>query len=395
MAKAISKRKRSYKGSKKSKTTSYKKRKTNNKKKNMTYTKKMRIRKAKGNKIINVKNDQEVKTRTFVKKKVTKQQQKLINRRFKNGFSPFVDTIVSTLQEVTPAANQCKWLWRSNNGLDYVSKAFKNFPQDIKTPGSTGATTNIYQLSQEQAIYFGMFEYKYEILNPTNYDMNLVVYDIVYKKDYLSEVGNANLVGLDVTEDNPISLIHNGLGSVSDAGSAIVTADPTAKTISDIALNPTESYPFNIGCKVIRKHTYRLQPGATMVHKFVHKPKNLMTRGYYGYNFRKDINDENNVSVKDLTSGCLFKFWGQIANTNNTDPNDDDAEFEVANLSGKLAFKEYYTAKWYCMDEKYTYTFRVGNGWSPTDAELAKLEVINNMTIKTNASMDTDATNNG
>ena len=129
---------------------------------------------------INVKQDQEKNTKSYVKQKVTRSQQKIINRRFKNGYSPYEDNFTFGFQEVGLEPNRCKWYWRSTSNLNYVLRAFefqKNSGQAAGTNIELSGTNT--DGSETQSIYFSEFKIKYEILNPTNYDMNLVIYDLV------------------------------------------------------------------------------------------------------------------------------------------------------------------------------------------------------------------------
>lgn len=137
--------------------------------------------------VFNIKSDQERKTFTYYKQKVTKQQQRKINRRFKSNTTnkytincdyPLVDTVPQT-------TNTCKWFWQCHNTLDYLERAFAYEPTDNTNLGQTSqsVTSPRVYLATEMAIYFNKFRRVYEIFNPTNYDMNVVIYDIVCKKN--------------------------------------------------------------------------------------------------------------------------------------------------------------------------------------------------------------------
>ncbi|OUM64035.1 hypothetical protein PIROE2DRAFT_9347 [Piromyces sp. E2] len=299
---------------------------------------------------INVKEDQEFYSKSYYKQPVTAQQQKIINKRFKNGFSPFKDFIESRFQlNDDNGIDKAKWIWRCIPSLNYILKMWKTFPDPAGTqaPGTEVTTnSNVYKISQDQAIYINKIGYRDEIYNPTNYDMNLVIYDIIYKNDTEYQVKNgyyestSDKVNVSNTEtQNPIALMQAGISqslaryTPTSTTNAAIVADPNAKTIQDITLKPTESYPFNIHCKIVKKHTYRLQPGSSMVHKFIHKPKCLLNRGYFGYRYAKSLNaiessssgstttyseaNTRDIGVKDVTSGCLFKVWGCVTSTSN------------------------------------------------------------------------------
>lgn len=376
-----------------------------------------------GGRAINIKEDREGFTKTYHRQPVTPQQQKIINKRFKNGYSPFKDFIESKFQLTTDGVvDKAKWIWRTVNTLDYIVKMWQAYPQPGDAVGTISTTAaNTYAYSQEQAIYINQFSYRYEIYNPTNYDMNLVIYDLVYKDDTDYKADNAYIDGSTETlntafnsNNNPIALISEGLGHKNaylgdGTGSSVNYAgvsDPNAKDIEDITLKPTESYPFNIKIKIIKKHTYRLQPGASMVHKFIHKPKCLLNRGYYAYRYGKNLNATptgtspnqtpavtRNIAMKDITSGCLFKVWGCITGTGSS--SGDTRHLEVCNLSGKLMIKEQVTAKWDAMDQRFTYTFKTDNApMTFTTDTKNKLEVITKANVKLAMDVDQLSTNN-
>lgn len=373
-----------------------------------------RTRVGRGGRPINVKNDKEGQSRTFYVQKVTDQQQKRINKRFKNEHAAFKDEFEDGWQETIPqATGRCKWIWRCYNHLNYLGKAFEYWPTDTTQVGNVNSTpySNNYKNSETQAVYFNKFKSTYEIYNPTNYDMNLVIYDIVVKQDTdQGGVGNAEWnvfsqhSAYSSTSDigSPIYYINKGLdpqqgyyptaGPADNAGT--IVSDSNQKGIYDIQTKPTESYPFNIYFNIVKKHTYKLQPGATLTHKFVHKPKALLTRGYWGFKYGKYTNpydDKRMMGIKDITSGCLFKFWGQVAGTatsTGTGPS-GTGEYtdmtqnhgQVTTLSGRLMFKEYIQNRWYCCQPKYTYNWKTYlQSYYPRDEE--ELPVINDETIK-------------
>ncbi|OUM64020.1 hypothetical protein PIROE2DRAFT_9323 [Piromyces sp. E2] len=336
--------------------------------------------------------------------------------QFKNGYSPFKESIQGRFQLTTDAVyNKAKWIWRTVNSLNYIQKIWKSVPEPDgdQAPGATIATgSDYYKFGQDQSVYINAFKYRYEIYNPTNYDMNLVIYDIVYKIDTDYHVKNAYYENDSSRENysttdtqNPMSLMFAGTsyGNIrysETSGQSVGISDPTAKIIQDITLKPTESYPFNIHCKIIKKHTYRLQPGASMTHKFIHKPKCLLNRGYYMYKYAKNLNAVDVVSntnqeaatrdiaLKDITSGCLFKVWGCVTGTSSSDHN------EVVNLTGKLMFKEYVEVRWDVMDSKYTYTFVTKkDDYDPSASMNKKFVVVtkNNIVL---AEVDADPANN-
>ena len=374
-----------------------------------------RTRVGRGGRAINVKNDKEGQSRTFYVQKVTDQQQKRINKRFKDEYSAFKDEFENGFQETIPqATGKCKWIWRCYNNLQYLGRAFEFWPDEGTSAGQPSGyiTQNSYQNSETQAVYFNKFKTTYEIYNPTNYDMNLIIYDIVVKQD-TDQGGCANTAwntfgvqaegGSSTTDTgSPIWYINKGLSGQSgyypsaqpQSSDVTVVADTNDKTIFDIQTKPTESYPFNIYFTIVKKHIFKLQPGATMTHKFIHKPKALLTRGYWGYKYAHYTNPYDSkryMGIKDITSGCLFKFWGQVAGTatsTGTGPsgtgeysNMTQAHHDVTTLSGRLMFKEYVQNRWYCCNPKYTYNWKTYlNNFKPSDEEV--LPIVNDEEIK-------------
>jgi len=393
---------------KRTKAQKAQKRKAKYMKKYLKKAKKKPFKRYSSSRVINVANDKEFSSKSYKKLKVTKQQQKIINKRFKGGYSPFEDRVTNSFQFVSGTQfNQSKLIWRTGTGLDIIKKAFNHFPSDTSVAGSAlEATGNQYIVAQEQSIYFNKFKLKYEIYNPCNFDINLVIYDIVYKCDTDDTVDNTYKNGISTagitetstsadTKDDPISLMQRGLDSVqgraettSNSDSYIV-AKPINGGITNIQSKPTDFYPFNIYCKIIKKHTYRLQPGATMSHTFVYNPKALINRGYMGYKYKEYFgsSDSKNLGIKDFTCGCLFKTWGQIDNSGSTSTS---AMTEVTTVPAKIAFKEEISVKWYCMNSKYNYIFEQDNSWAPEGEDRAKMEVVNDVNIKQMNSVNMD-----
>lgn len=367
---------------------------------------------AKNARPINVAADREGNSRSYKKQKVTRSQQRIINKRFKNGYSSFINRSVDVLQLTQEVPNKAKWIWRCNNGIDLIKFAFSKFPLENSNVGSTVAPgqTSPYSMSQDQSIYFGQQKYTYEIRNPCNYDINLVIYDIVYKSDTENLVTSnqietlAESTALTGMPDDPINLIIRGLNSLigkqvpsASTGTTIV-GDPNSLTSSDrlrVNIKPTDSYPFNIYCKIIKKHTFRLQPGATMKHTFVHRPKAMITRGYLSYKYSKYFEGTGsgasnvNIGIKDFSSGCLFKVWGQVLNSGTDDTSTTPNNRNLVTLaSGNIALYENVETKWYTMDNKYSYIFNNDSSWNPTATDYAKLENPTDMVVQTIEDVD-------
>lgn len=346
----------------------------------------------------NVAADKDITSKTYKKQRVSKKHQRHINKVFKNGYSPFIDRVKNSLQLTNDVPNIAKWVWRTGNNFSLVRKAFANFPSEVSNEsGKRLEVLNDYYIqSQEQRIYFNQVKYIYELRNPNNYDITVTIYDIVYKEDSEEACNNQyfnNPVGAPTGgdgRDDPLSLITRGLDGVTgylqgnDAlNTSVIVSDPNNLTryngsdallgFGNPQLKPTDSYPFNIYCKIIKKKIYRLEPGATMTHIFTYKPKALLTRGYIGYKYKKAFESNNNVAnnfaLKNFTCGCLFKIQGQLLNSGN-DANGEKMD-EVGYYSGNIAMIESIENKWYVLDNKYKYINNVNNTWTPTDEEYA------------------------
>lgn len=377
-------------------------------------------------KCINVANEKEIFTKTIYRRKLTRKYRKELSREFKKGYSPFETETKAglTLMKTDIAMfNGCKWIWRGCLSLNAMKTAFVRHPMPWVTVANqyTAASGNgTYSQSPQEKICFYQVTNKYEILNNGNYDMNLVIYDIVYKEDCprpqctdahfewynVGETAN-NSIGITQSQQsnqiaygNPIGLMQSGSNPVNGFVTSGSTADSNivarsvVKNISTPEFNPTDSYLFNIYCKIIRKKVYRLQPGASMVHTFIHKPKKMVTRGYMGYKYEHFFegvytdNTSENIGIKDLTCGCLFKAWGQVVNSSVT------SELGVGTMPAVFTVNETSKVKYYYMDPSYVYKFYERIQWSPTEAERANIEVINDVSIKKQGKTDTNGENN-
>lgn len=343
---------------------------------------------------LNVKNDVDKSTRTYYNQKVTKQQARKIRRRFRNGSSPFQRNHTTTIVDTIPQqGNTVKWFWRTETDGSAIRNAWTNFinPGGKFNDALLVDDHNDFVINQEQDIYFSKFKTKYEIFNPTNYDMHLVIYDIVCKSDTDGDAstraynwqddGIPELYSQD--RDNPVACMYKGYRPVTDGGNYYIAAPGMnfgKYKIFDINFNPTLSYPFNIHWKIVGKKTITLQPGATMFHTFIHKPRALMSRGYYMYKYANEIQNSS-IALENITSGTLFKVWGQLAADTTTkiaDPTDDDPiiiqenSHAVTNLSGRLAIKQTSKLYWHCLAPKARFVeshYGILDDWVPSDEE--------------------------
>lgn len=355
--------------------------------------KQLKIRKSA--RVINVAEDKEFSSRSYYKQKVTQQQQNKINKRFSNGYSVFEKNQQVMLQLPDDSSiNKCKWIWRTFNTLDQIYDAFNNFPEPDKAPGTGQGTGNYYRNAEDQSIYFNEFKNILEIMNPTNYDQTLVIYDIVFKDNCFRDCSNDYLISGGGIRTSPLELMQEGLNFTPYMGD-VQFADTTNTSLTDINMKPTQSYPFNLYCNIIKKHIYRLQPGATMTHTFTHQPKCLMNRGFLRKFDLSQVADPPTAStpyaIKDLTSGCLLKVWGQLANSGTS------TTTEVLNRSGALVVKYINKAKWYAMTQRFNYIFNSETAWDGKisgDSVINNLEVINDTSVKKGKQMDLDDTNN-
>lgn len=373
----------------------------------------IKLNKRKSRRSINVANENEVYTTTFKRTRTSKKKRNMLRKLFRTGYNPFTYRGTSGLQLTeTTRFNKCKWIFRGALGLNQVKEVMRNQIGD-QVIGNTLPVDNTYVKSGNNYCCFYTSVLKQEITNPTNYDMNLVLYDIVYKDDcpYANcarsyfETWNANSadstaensIGLldsstNVNSGDPISLIHKGLtnmsanASIDSSTASYVVGKTTAGAIDEIQTNPTDSHLFNIYCRIVKKKVYRLQPGASLIHKFVFKPKKLMSRGTFGLkysryfaNYGSGIGSQDvDIGIKGLTHGTLMKVWGQVVNSG-----EDDARNEVGYVPGKLSVKEFWDIKCYFMDQRGEFIKYENSSWYPTTLNMNKVEVVNDVSLKT------------
>ena len=203
--------------------------------------------------VINVANDKEAQSKTVYRNKISKKQKKIVNKRFKNGYSPFQKNQQAVLQLTvnnTGTVNRAKWIWQTFSGLTNIVDAFNNFPLDNNYAGNEIDGGNYYRNAEEQAIYFSEFKNIIEIMNPSNYDQTLIIYDIVYKSDIFADVASEyfeplqeNSIPLPAKYGSPLYLINEGIsGTGSNNSSSYVIAKPNQiGNLASINLTPTMS----------------------------------------------------------------------------------------------------------------------------------------------------------
>lgn len=345
----------------------------------------------------NVKADVDGKTYTIKKQKLSKQQKRKIRKRFRQGYSPFTDKYEAGIQDTMPQnTNSCKWIWRCHQNLSNISDIINRMPSDTNVPGIT--TPGDYNINAEtQQVYFGKIKVRYEIVNPTNYDMNVVIYDVVCKEDtdngcdsFIATYRQPNMGSSSL--DNPISQMYTSTNTVlgysnasATASDSVLVADPTNQSIFEIDYYPTQAYKFNVYWNVIGKKTLKLQPGATHIHTFIYSPRCLMSKGYYGYKYKYKINN-NTASpyfsgVKNFTCGSLFKVWGGVAGTaasSYSSGTDNTEPHNVVSLSGRIQMKEWKEINYYYMDNKYRFVKKIyEDKYTPIDEETLAVSTEN------------------
>lgn len=364
--------------------------------------------------VYNIKNDSDIflKTRKF--RKTSKKAKRKIRKKFLAGYSPFLDNVTTQFQETSSTdTDSCRWIWRTNVTTEYIKKLWNLYPTEQGIiPNSTVGTSDNYYKSGNNELYIGAVTYEYEIMNPSNYDMYLDIYDIVCKRDtlnncasnYFSNFNDATNLASE-NYQNPIAVINDGLfkqnfyNTITSSTQVVSVGTPADQALNDITVRPTQSYPFNMFYRIIKKHKLKLEPGATLTHRFTYKPRKLISRAGFFYTYKSSfpgggteelIGGLRQRGIAGLTSGCLFKYHGQISGSGATG---STKHAEVASLPGKLMFKETFKCKWYALDTKYTYIFNSHvNKYSnatPTD-----MEVVNSDSIKQMSNIDTSASNN-
>lgn len=361
---------------------------------------------------VNVKADAERWTRTYYKQKVTNLQQKRINKRFRsdNASKVVYENDYPITETVPQQLNTCKWIWFCHNDLTFVRSAWSHFTPPAAEYTNLGnpvvAGNSLAPIAnKEQAIYFNKIRSIYEIFNPTNYDMNVTIYDIVCKEDHVRPIQTdmtkalvsfEENMGTDVINNNsnPIALMYHGSQGVEDPnGGWQVGRDNTGESIYDIQFKPSTSYPFNLTWTIVGKKNIRLQPGASFNHKFTYKCKNLMQRGYYGYQYMEHLNagqnqvhTNTNTPVKGFTCGSLFKVWGQISGSTESglvgldETPTQTIPKGVVNLSGRIMIKEFYKLEYYNCAPKYSYKMvNTTSTWRPEDEEELTIPTVIDM----------------
>lgn len=383
-----------------SKRKTYTKRKTSKKSRTNRRLGKWKVRRWLRNKkpykvakLINVANNHEIEKKVVKVQKISNKQKNIVRKRFREGYSPFIDRKTTYLQLVSSNIyNSANWAAIVGLDVNEIYNYFKLFPNLSKSPGVDDYKIgNQYFVSETQSLYIGNVVETLEIVNPTNYDVNLVIYDYVYKDNVVdTDIGPEQCQGasLESKSYGPLGLINKGLGRINiDNGFEV--ADPTNLQFGKINLKPTDSYAFNVYCKIVKKTVYRLQPGASLKHVFIFKPKALINRGYFFYKFFDSVS--TNGIMKDVTYGMILKTWGQIANSGN-DTTTGLTMDEVTNLAGNITFKRTKEVKWYAMDSKYTYIKNEDTPWTPGESEHP--EVVNDESIRVAATMNLDPSDN-
>ena len=104
-----------------------------------------------------------------------------------------------------------------------------------------------------------------------------------------------------------------------------------------------------------------------------------MSRGYYGYKYQQSEDVVNNgppdIAIKQLTSGTLFKVWGQISGDTTSYKTESNNVYmqgssRVVSLSGRLMVKEWFKANaYYCSPKIGVYERQSTSSWVPDDEE--------------------------
>ena len=386
--------------------------------KNSSKTKwKFKRRKVSKIKQLNVKADTEGYFKTYKKQKVSKKIQNKINRFFKLQYTPFSKVWELAYTDTVPGStDNCKYMWFTGSTMSEISEAWSKFtvPTTIthKLNDSWNTTTNTaYQaIGGEQLLYWAQSSMNYQIYNPANYDMTVVIYDIICKQDTqgtvsslsinnitqnddyvrLSQVGDFNPVNCMYQSTIPHSAYYPTTNIDTPTGYPAQISDATQLETFNIQMSPTNSYKFNLYWKIIKKRVIKLQPGATFTHVFTYKPKFLMERAKWYYNypdqFRNNQTDYQKLltsGLKNITCGSLFKYYGQISGSTYT-KNDDhemDDKNKVVNLSGRLMIKCSFENRWYYGVGNVKFQMKGNIGYNnPGDEE--KFLVVNDVSIK-------------
>ena len=231
-----------------------------------------------------------------------------------------------------------RWYYKSNiTGLD-ITKAFNAFMSGNTTLLSYGGDVNynnnninIQNGSDDNKLYIGAIRTVYELLNPTNYQMEVNIYDIVLKREPQNRIDIDDLLNT----SNPLSLWGTESTLSEKQTKDIVILNENCGIFSNGEV-PTKSHSFNLFWKIKRKHTIIMDPGSTHKHVFVYKPKRLISQEEYDKVLKIADDETAKYTIAKLTHGTLFGIKGQIA-MDSSKTNDHNY---VNNLEGKMAIKK-------------------------------------------------------
>ena len=176
-----------------------------------------------------------------------------------------------------------RWYYKSNiTGLD-ITKAFNAFMSGNTTlryywsdVNYTKNNNEIENGSGDNKLYIGAIRTVYELLNPTNYQMEVNIYDIVLKREPQNRIDIDDLLNT----SNPLSLWGTESTNLEKQIKDIVILNENCGIFSNGEV-PTKSHSFNLFWKIKRKHTIIMDPGSTHKHIFVYKPKRLISQEEY------------------------------------------------------------------------------------------------------------------
>lgn len=231
-----------------------------------------------------------------------------------------------------------RWYYKSNiTGLD-ITKAFNAFMSGNTNLGHYGDDVNyatntvkIENGSGDNKLYIGAIRTVYELLNPTNYQMEVNIYDIVLKREPQNRIDIDDLLNT----SNPLSLWGTESTLLEKQTKDIVILNENCGIFSNGEV-PTKSHSFNLFWKIKRKHTIIMDPGSTHKHVFVYKPKRLISQEEYDKVLKIAGDETAKYTIAKLTHGTLFGIKGQIA-MDSSKKNDHNY---VNNLEGKMAIKK-------------------------------------------------------
>lgn len=259
-----------------------------------------------------------------------------------------IDKVVWVSHDILTTCNVHNYIKKIDEHVEQIRQGNQTSFVDALDSQNYGDTYEYnWTNGPEQAMYIGKCVYEFTVSNPTNYTMNVVIYDLVAKHDFLQPVRKAITIHNEDNEGgescsfppipNPVGCMYTGSNALQlpstettvkyEISDTTVDKNPTDNTTQqNITFNqvgkwPSSYYTFNYFWKIKNKKTVQLAPGASVKHNLIINYGKLVTQGSFYYKFANHPNAkaliENSGLVAGLTHSVLFGFYGQVAGDSN------------------------------------------------------------------------------